>query len=1078
IFAISIIAALGSPFRWAFAGEVPGYIGQQSFRLTDDRELNDLTRRAEDAKVEVARIDQTRAQIADQVNHLAHDREEIVERMNDLQRAIDGSKATKSTLQAKLDELNKAPEANKDQIAQIKAEMDGEDQKTADLSRQYGASKLELAPINVRLDQAQHDLAIASQNTQNAEARLSSLARDRDAYLQDLISAIQSINREGGNRGQVDGTNDGAALSGRLGQDQGLGDGESDGTNQGIIAGQDRFYKRGADQGDRDGSARAHLEGQRDGANEGTRDGFSSAGSREGRSAGIKRADASNAAQVGTDQGKSAGMDRAVKTGSINGNNKGESETVQKFETGELKSITVNGPFAGSFQRRSPDYPGDFNGSNFNPNVFNSRDVLKKAYADGYVDQYRQYTRYEFLRRIDSDYNAAYDNRYAQAYDQAANREYPEYYERGRREGDARAYNRDYPVVKAQAYKVAFDQADASPSRSTEEYKSSYKSSELAAYNERYEQIRRENFDRFELETFNVNIAAQTEIYRQKRIGEVATVYNNNAVLAFVSSEMVDGGINGIAKRDGVFQPGETTLHSITLQNFGLKAAQNVSVQLDNGQLVKLPEIPARSLVVVNGAGVSLIASNAQIGSTARTSLRVVSQLTSDDVVEAAHFDSIGDGVLKKADQKIVRVAFPLALSGLSLDSQLLKGVVSKLSIGVTNNSKRSYNGEMKIQVLTNSQSSIIKKEFEALTSIQSSAQLTGAEVLVSDESDVYRDLSFSASISYRGVTLGVLGADLVTMAKAQYAEKAKAAVIIANSDKNKGQLQDALSSLGGMEKASVLDLSLAGLNAGVLANGLNQKVLLIVDDENGSNIKSLNAFIGKSKSSSLVFIDEANTGLKNALALGVSKDAQKLLWGKKVVMFTNPHTAEGVVKSSAMIQSNLKSFDEDLDLAFNLTLNASDLIARLKAEINRNTFFTPNDAIKMYSFKAMSEVLCINKAYDESGGLFSRNKKWAEMIGNDSTLFINVLKAQAAGDVSEAKLSVILPAIAVKDTLSKAMSSADGISHAMLQKIQNATDKVLENMEDGFKKSLKKFNKDLYNKAYEQASIHRPFEI
>jgi hypothetical protein len=35
-----------------------------------------------------------------------------------------------------------------------------------------------------------------------------------------------------------------------------------------------------------------------------------------------------------------------------------------------------------------------------------------------------------------------------------------------------------------------------------------------------------------------------------------------------------------------------------------------------------------------------------------------------------------------------------------------------------------------------------------------------------------------------------------------------------------------------------------------------------------------------------------------------------------------------------------------------------------------------------------------------------------------------------------------------------------------------------LNNMEDDFKKSLKNFNKDLYNKAYEKASIHRPFYI
>lgn len=1078
LLAIAMIAALVGQMSLVIAGEIPGYIGQQSFRLTDDPQLHDLTRRSEDAKVEVARIDQTRAQIADQVNRLARDRDQIVARMNGLQGAIQESKQTKAQLQAKIDELNKTPEANKDQITQIKAQMDAEDAKVVELSKQLGASKLELGQINPRLEQANRDLQIVNQNVQNAQARLQQIVREREQYRQDLIAALSMINREGANRGQVDGSNDGAGLSRKVGVDRGSRDGDTDGFNQGTIDGQDRYYKRGADQGERDGSARARLDGQRDGTNEGTRAGNSNAGNREGRIAGLKRGDASDAAVVGTAQGKKAGMERAVRTGAVDGNNKGETETVQKFESGNLDSASVSGPFAGSFQRRTPEYPGDFQGPSYNPSVWNSRDVMKRAYADGYVEQYRQYTRYEFLRRIDTDYNQSYDARYASSYDQAANREYPEYYERGRREADARAYNRDYPVIKAQAYRVAFDAADANPSRSSDDFKSSYKSSELSAYNERYEQIRRANFDKNELETFNANIGSQTEIYRQKRIAEVTTVYRNNAVLDFVSSEMLDGGISGVAKLDGVFQPGETTLHSVTLRNFGMKAAENVSVALDNGSLVKLPAIPARSVVKITGAGLSKISAGAAIGSTARTSLKVVSTLQSGDYIEGAHFDNLGESVLKTADVKAVRVAYPLSLSSLSLSSQLLKGVANKLSVTISNNSKRAYNGELKVAVLANSQSQVLSKEFAAISSLQSSATLSDAEVLVTDEKDVYRDLSFSATISQNGVTLGVLGSDLVTMAKAQYAEKAGAPVIVANSDKNLNALLDALETAGGTERASVLDLSLASLNAGILSNGLNQKVLLIADDERGTNISTLNTFVAKSQSSAFVFIDEANTGLKNVQSLPALKDNQKLLWDKRQVVFSNPHRADGVSKSSAMIQSSLANFAQDMTLAKDLTLSATDLINRFKSEINRTTFFTPSNAVKMFSLKAMAEILCINKAYDESGGIFSRNKKWAEMISNDNTLFLNVLKSASAGDVNEAKLSTVLPAIAMKDTVGNAMANSYSISKVMMPKILNATNKVLDNMEDSFKKSLKNFNKDLYNKAYEQASIHRPFYI
>jgi hypothetical protein len=466
------------------------------------------------------------------------------------------------------------------------------------------------------------------------------------------------------------------------------------------------------------------------------------------------------------------------------------------------------------------------------------------------------------------------------------------------------------------------------------------------------------------------------------------------------------------------------------------------------------------------------------IGSTFKSSLKVTSNLTSNDAIEALHFDNIIGGVLKEADQKSVGVAFPLALSNLSLNSQLLKGVVNKLSVTIANNSKRPHNGELKVKVLVNSQNSLVTKEFGILSSIESSKQLVDAEVLVADEADIYRDLSFSAAMSLNGVTLGVLGNDMVTMAKARYSEKAKVPVLIANSDKNLKALKDALAHSGGTEKISVLDLSLSSINAKTLSEGLNQKVMLIVDDENGSNIKSLSSFVAKSQTSTFVFIDEFNKGLKNALAIAASKDSQKVLWDKKTVMFTNPHRAEGVVKSSAMLQSSLSDFDKDLALAFDLTLSTNDLMKKLRAEINRDSFFTPSNTIKMFSVKTIAEILCINKAYQESGGVFSRDKKWAEMISNDERLLINMLKKASNGEVNEVQLSTVLPAIALKDTLSNALDRAQGVSDVMTSKISTTTYKVLTNLEDGFKKSLKNFSKDLYNKAYDKASIHRPFYI
>lgn len=1067
---------LATAIGFAHASEISGYIGNQSFSLDDDSELNNLLRRADDAKVEVARADQARGQLADQLRSLERQRDQIKDRMETLLNEAQDARNRRSGVEAALNEMRKNPEANAEAIRSAEATLNDLDVIIADRNRQAGALKLESAPINVRIDQIAYDLNQAERRSEEARSRRQQAVRQAEQYKEEMIAALKQINYEGARSGQSDGSTDGAGLSARLGGDRGNADGRNDGNTQGTSDGQDKWYKRGADQGDRDGSARARIDGQRDGTREGIISGNQSAGSREGRAAGIKRGDASNAAQVGIAQGKVAGLDRAVKTGQIDGRNIGESETTKKHESGALNSVKLDGPFAGSFQRRSPDYPGDFNGSYYRPNVSHSKELMRRAYADGYEYNYRQYTRYEFQRRIDGDYNQAYDSSYRYAYDIAVNREYQSYYDQGRRDGDARAYGRDYPLVKAEAFRVAFDQQDSNPNRSSAEFKNSYTNSELLAYNQRYEEIRSANFDKVELEVFNQNIAAQTEIYRQKRIGEVNNIYSNNAILKFVSSEILDGGIKGVALLDGVYQPGETTNHNIVIKNFGFKDASNVTVLLDNGQSVKVPTIPARSEASIKGAIQGVV--NAKIGASSVSNLRVVSPLSTQDAVEGRHFDKIAGGILKSADQKVVKVAYPLALSGLGVESQLLKGVKNKLKITLTNNSKRAYAGELKIKLLANSQNQIFTKDFSPVTSLTSAVSLSDAEILIDSEQDAYRDLSISATVEQNGVLIGILPNDFTTMAKAQFTDKGKVPVIVANSEKHLEALLDALDAVGGSEKVSILDLSLQSLNAGTLANGLSQKTLLIVDDANGSSIKSLNTFIGKSKSSTFLFIDESNSGLKNVQTLGSLKDAIKLTLDKRQLVFSNQHRAAGVTGSSTFLQSNLKGFVNDLSLAGALALTASEMVNEVKLKVSPENYGTPNLTLKILSVKALSEILAINIAYDESGGIFSRDKKWAKMIEEDKALFHNQIKAASSGDVVTSKLPVILAAIALKDTVTQAIKNDSAIARDMKLKIANTTTDVLGDMEKSFDKNLKKNFSQLYTKAHASKQLHRPFPI
>lgn len=1060
------------------AADIPGYIGTQSFRLTDDQDFNNVNRRAEEAKVELVRTEQAQNQIGEQLRILESNQRSILERLDSLLKAVEVEKSNRQALLAKLEELKKTPDVNAEAIANTQKEIEGADASILEKSKQAGALKMESAPINVRVDQIRNDFNQAARRSEDARQRLQISVRDANNYREELVVAIKKINYEGSRSGQQDGTYDGNELSKKYGYERGIVDGRGDGQNQGTVDGQDRYYRRGAEQGERDGASRARLDGLRDGNYEGTISGNRSAAAREGRVAGIKRGDASNAAAVGTEQGKKAGLERAVKTGAANGKANGESETTKKLESGVLNSVNLNGQFSGSFQRRSPEYTGDFNGQSYRPNISHSKELMRKAYADGYIFNYRQYTRYEYLARIDANYNYNYDDSYKAAYDSAVSREYPAYFDQGRREADARAYSRDYPIVKGNAYKAAFEQFNSNPNRGSSEYKSSYSESEAMAYSERYEDIRSANFDTFEAQVFAANIAAQTEIYRQKRITEVTSIYANNAVLEFVSSEMLDGGIKGVAMLDGVFQPGETTNHNIVLRNFGSKAASNVTAVLENGQSFKLPAIPARSLVVIKGAAQSSV--RAALNETHKSSLRVISPMTSNDAVEARHYDTISGGIVKSADQKSARVAYPIALSGMSLESQLLKGSKNKLKVTLTNSSSREYKGELLVKLLANSQSAIITKEFAAVKSLSGSATVSDAEILVESEQDAYRDLSISAQIEQDGVVIGVMSKDFMTMAKAQFADKGSVPVIVANTDTHLDAFLDVLSAAGGSDKVSILDLSLANLNAATIAGGLSQKVLLMVDDANGSSIKTLNGFVGKSKSSTFVFVDDSAAGLKNVLSLASLKDAPKLYLNKRQVAFSNPHKAVGVTKASAFFQSSIKAFKTDLAMAQALSLTPAQLLAEIKVKVAPENVKTPSEVIKVYSLKALSEIMAINVAYDQSGGIFSRDKKWAKMVAEDSSLFINQLKVASSGDVVVSKLPFIIAAVSMKDTISNAMRYNDAISKAIMSKISGATNDVLGDMADSYNKNLKKNFKELYNKLNEESTLalHRPFAI
>lgn len=1066
------VMSLYSLHNITLANDIPNYIGQQTFRLSDDRGLIELEQKGNQEKIHLAQLDLNKKALADHLATLEDQRKVIADKMTVLQNEVKAESEIIKVLIVKLEELKKDP-AKAEEVKTTQKEIDDKKALVLEKNKALGALKLESAPINVKIDQVRNQFNIASKQSEESQQRLNILFNQKEQYRADLIKAISFINQEGARVAQVDGSKDGYQTSRNLGMSKGQFDGQQDGLAQGTIDGQDRFYRRGAEQGERDGSGRARLDAERDGNREGVINGNKNAGVKEGRIAGEKRAIESDAVLVGKKSGEKAGLDRATKTGQIQGRDLGESESIKSLES-DLPKTEVQGPFAGSFTRKTPAYPGDFTGPNYRPQISHSNELMRIAYTDGYQYTYRQYIRYEFSRTIDAEYNQAFDQSFRDNYNAAVSRDYPQNFEEGKRDADRRAYERDYPIIKANVYKIAFEQTSAQPNRSSEEYSQTFRNVESSTFNSKYEEIKSAQYIATEQETFKNHIAEQTNLFRQKRKEEVSSIYQNYPILQFIGSDIKDAGISGVGVQDGIFQPKESIAHNILINNFGFKEATQVVLQINEGAMIKLPTIPPRSSVRIKGAALSTISTN--VDSSFKTNLKIISPLASRDSLQGRHFDSSVEGILKANDSKIVRVEYPIQLSNLGVDNQLIRGLKGKLKIVLENVSKREHRGEIKVKVTSDSHDEIVVKEFMQPSSlpVQRQTTLSDAEILVNSENDTYRDLSITAEVSINGVIVGELKQPITTMVKSQYAEKNNAPVVIANSNSQLGNLLDTISSLGGIDKVSVLDLSLPSQNAKPLAEGLSKKIIVLLDDSEGKNIKSLNTLVTKSKEAAFLMLNESAS--KNLEELPALKGAQKLLLDKRSVVFTNPMKVQEVQGISAFIQTSRETFSKLIKKAQLFTLNSEELMTVLPSVISPDAFGIPNDTLKILSLRSLAEILNVNMAYDKSCSFlgFGCDKKIAKLIKEDANLIHNQIKAKIIGDADPSKVPYVLTSIALEDTLNNAMDNAEGIYNVMTGKIEGNVEEILTETEN----SLKSNFKQIYNKVRGNASIHRPFII
>ncbi|MBC97508.1 MAG: hypothetical protein CME63_07145 [Halobacteriovoraceae bacterium] len=975
-----------------------------------------------------------------------------------------------------------------------------------------------------QMKRAQVRIQVANRNLIPARNQFQQKLKERNQIVSGLnqlkeriaIRAVR-LNKIGSEVGQDAGSIDGDYYAEYIGVPRGQRDGDRDGREAGTSAGQNNSYQQGLSQGEVEGRSQAQIDGFDHGKEEGTKAGLMAIATKEGERDGLARAQASDADQVGMAQGQADGLQRATQTGKKLGSEKGQNQAIEINEKKELKKINISGQFAGAFAALTPNYPG-FNcirrGStrferdqyewrgyndwradrnlcpNFKPRehsemVRANRAIFKKAFMDGYLVRYRGSRREQFVRSIDHYYSPSYSHARNASYADFSTRTYPDFLERGRAKGYTTAYNTTYPSVKERYYNDFYNSSFQNPDRSHSIYSSTYRRVESNNFETRYEQIRASVYASTEQNTFDQNIKEQTEIFRKKRFDEVNQIYKDAPILKFDKTEVKDAGISGVAQNDGIFQPAEKINHDLTLINYGQAAAQAVTLKIGS-QVFKVPSIAPQSKVTVKGVAQTDVTTG--LGQTHTLVAKVISPLSHEASIQGRHFYSPSSGTLNYGDKKTLKIQYPISLTGMRTQSDLLINNKNNLQVSLSNISKRKYTGKLEIDLSVNSQTDIITRPFSALNGLTGTVTLNDAELLVASERDVYSELKFGAKIRKNGVVIGVLPGHFETMAKAPFSNKAGKPVLLVDSDKSATDLLKVVNSYGGLSQISVLDISLNRLNQSVLAQGLDKKSILVIDDNRGSTAETFGKVLSKLEDSSIVFVDYSARGLNQALARTKEmKYAAKLptlingFSSPVQLHFTNPFIS-GSADMNVVAQANMENYKEMVKALSQYNYTKNEIIPSAGSVLTKANYKKTNSKVRTLISMAAAEVVNASLAYKASGN----NEKMVDFIKSGSPIFQRVLN-QSGKKVKNSTLSKNLAAISMWKVLDKAVDSFGPMEDNVAYDIESEFEDAMKDMMQGeglriFSKGtwnyLKDYDRGLYNTVDDQPYVHSPFQI
>ena len=1019
-----------------------------------------------------------------------------------------------------------------------KKDLETKNKNTANKQKELNESKAKIATLETEntqraqtLNQKNQEIKVANQKVNAATKAIQPVQADYNRKLELRNKTAAGINRLketiairavrlnkiGAEVASEAGSVDGDYYAEYIGLPQGQRDGDRDGRESGTSAGQNNSFNQGMAQGEVEGRSQGQIDGFDHGKDEGTKAALITVATQVGQRDGLQRAQDSDASSVGTQQGQAAGLDRSIQTGKKVGTQKGEAAAIKENESDATNSTIVSGQFAGTFAARTPSYPGfncikrgnrrytrdqyewrnynDWNSDlsicpNFKPREHSEmaradRDIFKAAFMDGYLVRYRGSRREQFVRSIDHYYSPSYNNSRNAAFSEYSTRNYPGFLEKGRQQGYTTAYNSTYPSVKDRYYNEFYASSISNPDTTHPQYTTTYRQVESNNYATQYEQLRADAYNTNEQSTFDQNIKAQTEKFTKIRFDEVNSIYANHSVLKYESASIVDAGINDVAVNDGIYKPGENIIHNITLKNFGSVAATEAKVKI-NGQMFKLPAIAAKSEVTIKGAAVTTV--DAKLGQVNDSTIEVISALTSQASIQGRHYYSTSTGRLNFGDKKSVTVKYPISLAGLRTKTDLLMNKKNSLQLNASNISNRKYTGKLEIELNVDAKSEVITKSFDALDGLTGSVTLNDAEVLITNEEDVYSSLNFSAKIKKDGVTIGVLPGTYRTMAKAPFTDKAGQPVILADSDKSADDLIKVISSYGGISKVSVLDTTLDALNSKVYTNGLDKKSIIVIDDTRGSTVANVSKLLKKLEDSSVVYVDYSARGLSQALAKSAQlKHAAKLpnlidgISNTVNLHYTNQYI-DGTADMNVIAQANFENYKEMVAALSQFNYTKNEIIPAAGSALSSSNYMRTNSKIRTMISMAAGEVVNASLAYSASG----ENQNLVKFIESDAPIYKRIL-AQSGKKVSKKTLSKNMAAIAMWKVLDKAVDSFDPMDDNVDYDIESPFEDAMKDMMQGeglriFSKGtwnyLKSYDKGLYNTIDDNPYIHSPFKL